>query len=108
MTSYASTSNAGIQKSLEVELDGETMWHRFTALDPDTYYTFTIIVIMGSENAEAESESEAITVGFTAHRTYYKKIRVSNLSFLARSHMLMLQRYGSRELMLTVYILCTS
>ena len=60
--------------------------YRFNNLEYETYYTFTITVIMGSGEAEAESESESVTVAFAQKPT-------SSPS---------LQRYGSRELSITV------
>jgi hypothetical protein len=92
-----------------VELNGTVSQHRFAELDSDTYYTFTIILIAGPTHAEAESDSEAINVGFASRRTkltskhhcFCFKTNL-NLFFLARSQILTLKRYGTRELLLTV------
>ncbi|KAI1711941.1 tyrosine-protein phosphatase 10D [Ditylenchus destructor] len=82
---YSSTSNTGLRKSQTVNLNGTTQKHRFTGLDYDTFYTFTIIVIMGKDPAEAESESET-----------------SNIGFMSRPKSTpTLKRYGSRELAIT-------
>ncbi|KAK5981309.1 Fibronectin type III domain protein [Trichostrongylus colubriformis] len=53
--------NADRVATVSVELKGASR-HRFNALMPDVYYTFTITVIMGTGKAAAESESEMITV----------------------------------------------
>ncbi|KAK6049760.1 fibronectin type III domain protein [Cooperia oncophora] len=53
--------NADRVATVSVELKGASR-HRFSALMPDVYYTFTITVIMGAGKAAAESESEMITV----------------------------------------------
>lgn len=66
--SYSSTSNRGIQKELTVELNDTVSKYRFSELDENTYYTFTIITIVGPINAEAESDSIQLTVGFHSRR----------------------------------------
>ncbi|CAD5211042.1 unnamed protein product [Bursaphelenchus okinawaensis] len=81
---YASTSNSGIQKSQKVKLQDVNMY-RFTGLHFDTYYTFTITVLMGKGDAVAESESEMITVGFKSRPTSFPTLK----------------RQGSREMLLT-------
>ncbi|CAD5215291.1 unnamed protein product [Bursaphelenchus xylophilus] len=81
---YASTSNSGIQKSQKVKLQDVNMY-RFTGLQFDTYYTFTITVLMGKGEAVAESESEMITVGFKSRPTSFPTLK----------------RQGSREMLLT-------
>ncbi|CAJ0605109.1 unnamed protein product [Cylicocyclus nassatus] len=53
--------NADKIPTVSVELKGGSR-HRFSNLQTDVYYTFTITVIMGTGKAAAESESEMITV----------------------------------------------
>ncbi|KAI1727450.1 tyrosine-protein phosphatase 10D [Ditylenchus destructor] len=82
---YSSTSNSGLRKSQTVNLNGTMQKHRFTGLDYDTFYTFTIIVIMGKDPAEAESESETSNIGFMSPPKSTPTLK----------------RYGSRELAIT-------
>lgn len=81
---YASTSNSGIQKSQKVKLQ-DTNKYRFSGLEYDTYYTFTITVLMGKEGkSEAESESEMVTIGFQGKRKY-THVMHDNWSFSKQS-----------------------
>lgn len=83
--SYTASAGPHIHRAVSVELNGTVQRHRFTGLDWNTFYTFTSTVIMGPPGAEAESESESVTIGIAG------KPRSIPL----------LQRYGSRELVLT-------
>jgi hypothetical protein len=72
-----------IIRELCIQLEGTTLRHRFGGLDWNTFYTFTITVIfglcaqisihlfqviMGPDGAEAESESESVTIGMASKR----------------------------------------
>ncbi|CAI2341786.1 unnamed protein product [Caenorhabditis sp. 36 PRJEB53466] len=59
--------NADNIPTVSVELKGASR-HRFSALEAEVYYTFTITVIMGLGDAAAESESEMITVAIPKGR----------------------------------------
>uniref|UniRef100_A0A8R1DPC7 protein-tyrosine-phosphatase n=1 Tax=Caenorhabditis japonica TaxID=281687 RepID=A0A8R1DPC7_CAEJA len=59
--------NADNIPTVSVELKGASR-HRFSGLQSEVYYTFTIIVIMGVGKAAAESESEMITVAIPKGR----------------------------------------
>uniref|UniRef100_A0A915BH62 protein-tyrosine-phosphatase n=1 Tax=Parascaris univalens TaxID=6257 RepID=A0A915BH62_PARUN len=67
--SYINTANIGKQNSSAVETINRKKF-RFGSLASDTYYTFTVIVIMGTAQQEAQSKPETITVGIGgAHRS---------------------------------------
>ncbi|CAI5441145.1 unnamed protein product [Caenorhabditis angaria] len=59
--------NADNVDTVSVELKGASR-HRFSNLQSEVYYTFTITVIMGIGQAAAESESEMITVAIPKGR----------------------------------------
>uniref|UniRef100_A0AC35U798 Fibronectin type-III domain-containing protein n=1 Tax=Rhabditophanes sp. KR3021 TaxID=114890 RepID=A0AC35U798_9BILA len=59
--SYVVETKTGDQKTATVVVN-DVNRHRFESLEYDLYYTFTITVIMGESGAEAESESEMITI----------------------------------------------
>uniref|UniRef100_A0A914I7G9 Fibronectin type-III domain-containing protein n=1 Tax=Globodera rostochiensis TaxID=31243 RepID=A0A914I7G9_GLORO len=83
--SYTASAGPHLHSALSLELNGTINTHRFSGLDWNTFYTFTITVIMGPPSAEAESESEAVTIGMA------NRPRSSP----------QLKRYGSRELLLS-------
>uniref|UniRef100_A0A183C5R4 Protein-tyrosine-phosphatase n=1 Tax=Globodera pallida TaxID=36090 RepID=A0A183C5R4_GLOPA len=83
--SYTASAGPHLHSALSLELNGTINTHRFSGLDWNTFYTFTITVIMGPPSAEAESESEAVTIGMANRPRSTPQLK----------------RYGSRELLLS-------
>ncbi|KAL3105888.1 hypothetical protein niasHT_020264 [Heterodera trifolii] len=83
--SYTASAGLHLHSALSLELNGSAVTHRFSGLDWNTFYTFTITVIMGPSGAEAESESEAVTIGMANRPRSTPQLK----------------RYGSRELLLS-------
>lgn len=74
--SYIDISNIGRQQNSSVVETINRKKFRFGSLASDTYYTFTIIVIMSTAQQEAQSEPETITVGIGGARKPHFILRV--------------------------------